>query len=79
MESFDPLDSEYIPNYFTYETVNLMNQDDVSVILYPGKIDEFTTEGECLTKNIEQNGCLHFYCLEDGIIVIIITITFDRK
>ena len=56
MESFDPLDSEYIPNYFTYETVNLMNQDDVSVILYPGKIDEFTTEGECLIKNIEQNG-----------------------
>lgn len=61
MESFDPLDSEYIPNYFTYETVNLMNQDDVSVILYPGKIDEFTTEGECLTKNIEQNGCLRHH------------------
>ena len=59
MESFEPLDSEYIPNYYTYETVNLMNQDDVSVILYPGKIDEFTTEGEYLTRNIEEKGCLH--------------------
>ena len=53
MESFESLDSEYIPNYYTYDTVNLMNQDEVSVILYPSKIDEFTTEGECLTRIIE--------------------------
>ena len=45
MESYESLSPEYIPNYYTYETVNLMNQDEISVILYQSEIDGITIGG----------------------------------
>ena len=42
MEYYESFSPEYIPNYYTYETVN---QDEISITLYPSKIDGITVEG----------------------------------
>ena len=45
MESYESLAPEYIPNCYTYGTVNYMNQDDVSLLLCPSEINELTSGG----------------------------------
>ena len=45
MESYESLVPEYIPNCYTYGTVNYMNQDEVSLLLCPSEIDDLTSEG----------------------------------
>ena len=45
MEGFEYPETAYLMNSYSYETISLMNEDQISVLVYPMSIKQSNFEG----------------------------------